>query len=63
MSDSRLALRSLKALADYIGCTMPTAQRMKNNNEFKYYQSGRKFWVYIDELESGLAKGLKIKDK
>lgn len=35
-------LYSLQELADFIGCSIVTAQKLKNNKSIPYYQVGRK---------------------
>ena len=45
----RRILYSMKELADFIGCCVPTAQRMKNEGRIPYKQIGRK--VMFDTVE------------
>ena len=42
-------LYSMQELADFLHCSIPTAQRMKNEGRFPFRQSGRK--LIFDTLE------------
>ena len=43
-------LYSLKELADFLHCSTPTAQRMKNEGRIPYKQTGRKVIYDTDEI-------------
>ena len=49
LTPERKILYSMKELADFIGCCVPTAQRMKNEGRIPYKQIGRK--VMFDTVE------------
>lgn len=49
MDSDKRYLYSLKELADFIHCSLPTAQRMKNEGRIPYRQTGRK--VIYDTYE------------
>jgi hypothetical protein len=52
----RKRIDGIKGLAEYVGCSVPTAQLMKNNKKVKAYQSGRKVFFYSDEIDNSLKK-------
>jgi excisionase family DNA binding protein len=35
-------LHSIQELADFLGCSTPKAQKLKNSGRIRYYQTGRK---------------------
>ncbi len=52
-------LYSLKELADFLGCSLPTAQRFKNSGRIPYYQIGRKVIFDSKEILKSLEHALK----
>ena len=49
-------IRGIKGLAEFLGVSQPTAQRMKNQRLFPCIQHGRTLLFKPDEVLDGLAK-------
>jgi excisionase family DNA binding protein len=47
-------LRSIKELADYLGCSIATAQKIKNSGKIPYIQVGRKLIFETRDLKKAL---------
>jgi len=47
-------LYSMKELADYLGCSVPTAQKIKNSGRIPYIQVGRKLIFETRDLKKAL---------
>ena len=58
-------LYSLKELADFLHCSTPTAQRMKNEGRIPYKQTGRKVIYDTEEILRSMeyVSGKKVKIK
>jgi len=48
-------LRSIAALADFLGCSTVTAQKIKNSGILRFYQAGRKVIFKSNEVLEDLA--------
>jgi hypothetical protein len=55
----RKAIRSIQQGADFIGSSKPKFQALKNSGTIRFYQSGRKFIIWTDELLQDLQKPIK----
>ena len=62
VSQKRVKLNGIVGLADYINCSVTTAQKMKNEGKFPYYNIGSKVYFYSDEVEIAL-KNTNLKSK
>jgi excisionase family DNA binding protein len=47
-------LYSLKELAEFLGCSVPTAQKIKNSGKIPYVQVGRKLIFETRDLKKAL---------
>jgi quinolinate synthase len=47
-------LRSINDIAEFIGCSLPTAQKIKNNFPEIVHQYGRKFLINTEDLLNAL---------
>ena len=56
-------LYSLKELADFLHCSTPTAQRMKNEGRIPYKQTGRKVIYDTEEILRSMEHVLGKKSK
>jgi len=54
-SNKRVAITSIRQGAQFIGCSEPKFQSIKNSGKIRFYQSGRKFLIYTDELLEDLS--------
>jgi hypothetical protein len=54
--DTVVRISSIKAGAAFLGMSEPTFQTLKNSGKIRYYQTGRKFIIYSNELLEDLAK-------
>lgn len=61
-SKKRIKLNGIMGLAKYIDCSVTTAQKMKNEGKFPYYNIGSKVYFYSDEVEIAL-KNTNLKSK
>jgi len=52
-------LYSMKELADFLGCSIVTAQKLKNSKKIRYKQFGRKCVFNTKEILEDLEKGKK----
>ena len=52
-------LFSMQELADFLGCTTVTAQKIKNSGKLPYYQIGRKVIFDTDKVLAALEHGTK----
>ena len=43
-------LHSMKELAEFLECSIPTAQKIKNSGKIPFYQIGRKVMFVKDEV-------------
>ena len=48
-------ITSIKELAEFLHCSCPKAQSVKNSGSIRVYQTGRKFLIRTDELLQDLA--------
>ena len=55
----RKILYSMKELADFIGCCVPTAQRMKNEGRIPYKQIGRKVMFDTVDVLKAMVPGIR----
>lgn len=53
----RKKLMGIRGIADFLGISPGTVQRMRNRGEFPVYWVGAKMYAYSDELESAINKG------
>jgi len=53
-------LTSLKELADYLGCSVPTAMRIKKSGRIPYVQVGRTLIFETDKITAALERKCKI---
>ncbi len=49
-------LHSIQELADFLGCSAPTAQSIKNSGKIRYKQFGRKLIFNTSEILEDLGK-------
>lgn len=47
-------LYSMKELAEFLGCSVPTAQKIKNSGRIPYIQVGRKLIFETRDLKKAL---------
>jgi excisionase family DNA binding protein len=52
-------IHSLKELAILLGCSIATAQKVKNSGRIPYYQMGRKVIFDSNDVLKALERGLK----
>lgn len=60
-NNERIRLNGIRGIANYLKCSVKTAQDLKDKNLFPVYWVGSKLYTYSDEVESGLKKGGKRK--
>lgn len=53
-SVDRVKINGIKGLAQYIGCSIATAQKLKNESKFPFYNIGSKVFFYSDEVSKAL---------
>lgn len=53
----RIRLNGIRGIANYLRCSVKTAQDLKDKNLFPVYWVGSKLYTYSDEVELGLKKG------
>ena len=49
-------IKGIAGLAEFIRCSIPTAQKIKNSKKFPHYQSGRTLFFKSDEVLKALKK-------
>ena len=59
----RKKINGIRGLGDYLEVSLPTAQKLKNEKLFPFYQSGNKVYFYSDEVDNGLKVNAKEKGK
>jgi Protein of unknown function (DUF3853) len=59
----RKKIKGIRGLADFLEVSLPTAQKLKNNKLFPFYESGNKVYFYSDEVDNGLKVNAKEKGK
>jgi excisionase family DNA binding protein len=50
-------IRGIQALADLLGCSIPTAHKLKASGKIPYYQEGRLLLFDRNEVLNALKKG------
>jgi excisionase family DNA binding protein len=55
-SDSAKYLHSIRELAKFLGCSIVTAQKLKNSGEIRYRQFGRKVLFIASEVLEDIQK-------
>lgn len=50
----RIRIDGIVGLADFIKCSITTAQKLKNQGKFPFYNIGSKVYFYSDEVEKGM---------
>jgi len=51
---ARIKINGIRGLANYLDVSVPTAQKLKNQKKFSFYESGNKVYFFSDEVNSGL---------
>ena len=52
----RQLVYGIAGLAGIVGCSIPTAQRIKNSGKVRYIQNGRKLVFDVEQVLADLAK-------
>ena len=50
----RKRIDGISGLANFLGCSITTAQKIKNEKKVKSYRSGKKVFFYSDEVDNYL---------
>jgi len=50
----RIKINGIRGLGDYLDVSVPTAQKLKNQKKFPFYESGNKVYFFSDEINAGL---------
>lgn len=50
----RKKIRGIRGLAEYLGSSTRTIQKLKNNGALLYYQVGKNIFFYSDEVDEAL---------
>ena len=61
INNDKTLLYSMKELADFLGCSIVTAQSIKNSGKIPYYQSGRKCIFDTEKILKALEHNPKIR--
>jgi|GEM_PF-2242106 len=59
----RIKINGIRGLAAYLDTSVPTAQKLKNQKKFPFYESGNKVYFFSDEVNAGLRVEAKGKTK
>jgi len=57
----RVKIDGIRGLANFLTVSIPTAQKLKNQKKFPFYESGNKVYFFSDEVNAGLKVEAKIK--
>jgi hypothetical protein len=58
---SRIKINGIRGLASYLDVSVPTAQKLKNQKKFTFYESGNKVYFFSDEVNAGLKVDSKLR--
>ena len=58
-SENKKLLYSIQELADLLGCSQVTAQKIKNSGQIPYFQVGKKLIFDVEKVMKALERGLK----
>jgi len=50
----RIKINGIRGLGEYLDVSVPTAQKLKNQKKFPFYESGNKVYFFSDEINAGL---------
>ncbi|HET6555704.1 MAG TPA: DUF3853 family protein [Prolixibacteraceae bacterium] len=50
ISPERRPIKSMRGIADFLGCSVVTAQKLKNSGKLPCHQFGRKVLFFTDEV-------------
>lgn len=59
----RTKINGIRGLASFLDVSVPTAQKLKNQKKFPFYESGNKCYFFSDEVNEGLKVNPKAKGK
>ena len=58
-TENKKFLYSIQELADLLGCSLVTAQKIKNSGQIPYFQVGKKLIFDVEKVMKALERGLK----
>ena len=57
---NRIRINGIRGLANYINCSIGTAQKLKNSGKIPFYNLGSKVFFYSDEVDIAVQNQLKM---
>ena len=59
IAENKKFLYSMQELADLLGCSHVTAQKIKNSGQIPYFQAGKKVIFDVEKVMKAIERGLK----
>ena len=59
IAENKKFLYSMQELADLLGCSHVTAQKIKNSGKIPYFQAGKKVIFDVEKVMKAIERGLK----
>lgn len=53
-STTRVKVNGIRGLAEYMGCSIATAQKIKNSGKLTCYEKGSRFFFFSDEVDEAI---------
>jgi len=57
----KVRINGIRGLAAFLDISIPTAQKLKNQKKFPFYESGNKVYFFSNEVNEGLRVNAKEK--